>query len=429
LYWFSERYVSRRAAAIAGICLATSPLFIGTGREAITDMPLSLFIAGALMAFYHGFQQRIGWWRWLAYALLGLAVMTKGPVGLILPVGIMAGYHVLRGDWKEAWNYYTPLPGLLLVAAIAVPWFATEIYVTRGAYYQEFLVRENFQRFTSVVDHKGAWWYHIAAVAGGFLPWTIFAPQALFSAVRQKPRAAASAVPLFCSIWFLSVLVFFSVSVSKLLPYTLPAFPALALLVGIYLDTAIRAGKRLPILIPLAVLAVVCSAALYVVPGALTRMRELPPQLPHIIQSSLTALLDCSIAAGVVAALARTRWAIALFALLVFACFALYGSRTLDVISSEWEGPVPAFAQFASLSGEPIVVWHMRKPSITFYARRQVIIPLDEDSLRRVVDQEPRAYIIGKTADMPLLCSLSGCRVLVKQGRFVLLAKQPTAVH
>ncbi|HEY9712154.1 MAG TPA: glycosyltransferase family 39 protein, partial [Chroococcales cyanobacterium] len=84
-YLFCLRHASKRIAIIAALVLATSPLYIGTGREAITDMPLSLFVAGSLMAFFHGFQQSNKLWVALAYVLTGLAVMTKGPVAVVLP--------------------------------------------------------------------------------------------------------------------------------------------------------------------------------------------------------------------------------------------------------------------------------------------------------------------------------------------------------
>ncbi len=428
-FLFLNKYATKRAALLASLSLVTAPLFIGTAREAITDMPLSLFIAGALMAFYHGFQQEERRWKWLGYALVGLAVMTKGPVGLILPAGILGAYHVVRGEFLRAWRYYSPVGGLLVVGAIAIPWFATEIYVTHGAYYQEFLVRENFQRFTSVVDHKGAWWYHIAAIAGGFLPWSIFAPQALWLAATKRIRGKEAALPFFCLLWFTAIVVFFSASVSKLLPYTLPAFPALAILTGIYLDKQIEEKRIRSLALPLLCFAVVCAVALYVVPVTIIRLREMPPMLPQIIQSGLCILLALAVTASLLVFAKRQHIAIGMFAAGLFLSVMAFGKTALDVLSAEWEGPIPAMSQFASLSGQPVVVWHMRKHSVPFYARRQVIMPGDVSELQRVLGSSERAYIIGKTKDLDTLSSLPRCRVLVKQGRFVLLAQQPPASH
>ena len=428
-YLFVEKYANRRTAMIASFSLLTAPLFVGTAREAITDMPLALFIAGALMALFHGFRQNIGYWRWIGYALIGLAVMTKGPVGLILPAGIMVAFHLLRSELKAAWLYYKPFFGLAVIAAIALPWFATEIYVTKGAYYQEFLVRENFQRFTSVVDHKGAWWYHIAAVAGGFFPWTLFVPQAFWNIRRSAFGRDQSPLSLFCAVTFLATLVFFSISVSKLLPYTLPGFPFLAVLVALYLDKQLEERRIVSLALPFGLIALAGTVALYVVPPQLVHLREMPAALPGIIEQLLVALRTSSLVALVAVLFQRQRAALGMMFAAVFVCFQVSGMRALDVLSDEWEAPVQAFSQYAALSGEPIVVWHMRKPSITFYAGRQVIIPLDRQQLRQAVESQPRVYIIGKTADLPALASLPDCRLLVKQGRFVLLTRQASQAH
>ena len=125
-------------------------------------------------------------WLWIGYALVGLAVMTKGPIGIILPVAILGVFHLIRLNVKSALLFYKPWFGILLVALIAVPWFAVEISVTKGAYYNEFILRENFQRLTAVVDHKAAWWYHIAAMLGGFFPWSVFLPGALVAALFAR---------------------------------------------------------------------------------------------------------------------------------------------------------------------------------------------------------------------------------------------------
>lgn len=437
-YLFLCRYAGRRPAFLAAFSLVTAPMFVGTAREAITDMPLSLFIAGALMAFFHGFNAKAGTFRWLGYVLVGLAVMTKGPVGLILPAGIMLLFHMFRRDLKAAWSYYRPVTGLLLVAALSLPWFATEIWVTHGAYYQEFLVRENFQRFTSIVDHKGAWWYHLAAVAGGFFPWIVFAPQALLMPLQKDTAPKAPAGGLdgrdcgllpFCALSLLIILAFFSASVSKLLPYTLPAFPFLAALVAVYLDEAIERRQLRRIAAPLLFLAAAGSLALYVVPAAIVHLRELPPALPSIIQQALLWLSLSAAAAFAGVCLKRPGIALAVLSAAVFVCFLNSGSRALDVLSAEWEGPIPAFSRFAALSGQPIVVFHMRKPSITFYCLRQVLIPADEDKLFETVSALPCAYIIGKTADLPVLSKLPDCRVLVRQGRFVLMLRQAAPPH
>ncbi len=437
-YLFVEKYASRRAAVIACATLITGPLFIGTAREAITDMPLTLMIAGALFSFFHGITQGAGGWRWVGYVLVGLAVMTKGPVGLVLPAAVMLGYHVLRGNLLQAWRFYRPISGLLVIAVIALPWFIAEIYVTKGAYYYEFLVRENFQRFTKVVDHKYPWWYHFAVIAGGFLPWTVFIVQSIIDAVKSlqfsRPRfgiyglcrelSHLQAFSLFCVLTFAIIVGFFSVSVSKLIPYTVPAFPALAALIGIYLDKVIVQRRSKAVMFPLLVLSAAFAVGLAVVPVAVNRLRDAPADLVAVVHSALLVLLLVSAAAGVSAFRKRIGAAVAFFAIGVYVCFVSIGGHALTVLSQDWEVPIVHFARFAALSQWPIFVFNMRKPSVPFYAQRQVQLPADEADLIRALGKTNGAYIIGKTKDLSFLESLPNCRLIARDGKFILVSQQ-----
>lgn len=455
-YLFTRKYISWKAALIAGLSLATAPLFVGTAREAITDMPLSLFIGGAVMSFFHGFRQKKRSFSILGYVLVGLAVMTKGPVGAVLPLAIMFAYHALHLELRAAWKYYRPVLGLLIVLAIAAPWFVVEIWITKGAYYQEFLVRENFQRFTSVVDHKGAWWYHLAALAGGMFPWSLFIPSAVVFALTPqlkeiKQRAAgvrathgiapawlrpdlwlhsesirrgdAGTDPtlLFCALWLAITVAFFSMSVSKLLPYTVPAFPAAAILAAAYIENRIVAGKRLWLAVPAATLAGAGALALYVVPGALRSLHDMPPGLPGILQMVLGFLIGTSVVVLLLTQLKSAQPAFVVFAGSVLALYVIFGATILNAVSNQWEGPIPWLSSFASLSGEPIVVYHMRKPSVPFYALRKVLVPADAEQMKALNTQLPHAFVIARQDDRRFLSQLPDMRLQTQSGIFALM--------
>jgi 4-amino-4-deoxy-L-arabinose transferase-like glycosyltransferase len=420
-YLFAQRYLSRASAVVAASSLLTAPLFIGTAREAITDMPLSFFIAGGLMAFYHSFAARSAGFLWLAYVLTGLAVMTKGPVGLILPVAVIGCFHLLRREIIEAWHWYKPIIGLLIVAVISVPWFAIEIAITKGAYYNEFLVRENFQRFTSVVDHKGAWWYHIAAMLGGFLPWSVFVPQAWFKAINdwRLKRAESEPVLIFASLWSLIVLAFFSASVSKLIPYTLPAFPALALLIAHEFERCRQDGKLAPLAVPLVVLTAGSSAGVAFGPLLLTRLRDLPPDLPGLITSILWVLLAILLTALIAVSLRCIRLSAGILAGATFAAYLFFGPQLLGVLSREWEAPLPVFSAYAEHSSWPVFVYDMRKPSVPFYLHRKVILPTGREDLESRLAAEPCAFVMSRSLNRAYFEGFKGCKIIASQGRFL----------
>ncbi|MBX9691746.1 MAG: glycosyltransferase family 39 protein [Cyanobacteria bacterium] len=519
-YMFAEKYLGRRSAIFAALSLATAPLFMGASRLSITDIPLSLLTAGALMSFYHGFQSKENRWKWIGYILLGLGVMTKGPVALVLPAGVLGIYHAANREIRRAWSYYNPIAGLIVVGLIAIPWFALEIYVTKGEYYYAFLVRENFERFTSVVDHKYGWWYHPLAMLGGFFPWTVFLVVATASYAREAVRKirllkagaqnqnswlnsfklvisrcedaidsidVKTKTVLFSVISVLFILVFFSISVSKLLAYTLPAFPFLALILGVQLDGLARksetdavsldtaestnralvgtgattsyagtassgrsgtvataerkssehpaasyqtlestykssAQKRgwQPVTIAFAILTVAALGGL-VVPTALQhKLRDCPPELLTLIPAAVTSLaIACG--AGLLVSLRSATKGLAAFFVGFLIILGTFGPRILDVIAASWETPMIEFVQFAAGSDRPIIVHAMRKPSATFYARRQVILT-NREELEVRLSQLKDAYIVTRKHEADFVKNIPGCRVVQEKGTFSLLS-------
>lgn len=464
-YCFLSRYGGTRAALLGSSSLLVAPLFVGTARMAITDMPLTLFFSGCLFAFYRAFVEQKKLFVWLAYVLVGLAVMTKGPVAVLLPALILGLFHWVKGDFKKALSFYQPLAGAAIVGAIALPWFVIEITVTKGAYFYAFIVRENFQRFSTVVDsHKGAWWYHGAAMLGGYLPWSIFLPQALYplcsrlipfsspvgSEIQPAPAGAwhlqlfpvnwrlwgahgnplahrfkdisgEEALRLFAAIWAGLTLVFFSASVSKLLTYTLPAFPALAVLTALEIKAAVRSGARLRLVLPIAALAVAYGVVAAMVPVLTMKLRDCPSDLPKLIGSFGAFQCFLCLATVLLVSWRRTAAAVGIFACLTVVASAYFGHRALTTVAGQWEGALPDFARFAAVSSDPILLYDFRKPGVPFYTRRQVIQPASLKALDARLSQFKQAFILTKAKNLNLFEAWTGCRVVARDSHYLLL--------
>ncbi|MBS1990951.1 MAG: glycosyltransferase family 39 protein [Cyanobacteria bacterium SZAS LIN-3] len=448
-YLLIARYVSVRAAVVGALSLAVAPLFVLTAREAITDMPLALFMAGSQMAFFHAFKSRRFSFALAGYVLLGLAIMTKGPVGVVLPVAILFVYHFLRGELRAAWLFYRPLLGALIVALIAVPWFAVEITVTKGEYFQEFIVRENFQRFTAVVDnHKQPFWYHAAAMFGGYVPFALYLPQffwlrrhflsrllrseggpmARLAALRQMLLGQSPAEDLYfyCFLWASAILVFFSMSVSKLLPYTLPAFPALAVTVAGELEAAFVSASFARVCYPiLAMLFVYAGAGLVgngsIAPALMNKVRTQMPGLPPLIASYAAMQGGVAFLAIVLGRLRKLVAAVTFFVVLSTAFFGVYLNLILPVVSERLEGQLPDFARFAGQSDLPIIIFDMRKPGVPFYALRKVENINGGDELKQRLSQLPSAYILTRVNKLDFLSAIQKTRIVSRKGDYALL--------
>lgn len=442
-YCLVNRFVGLRAALIASTVLVSSPLFVALGRHALSDMPLSLLIAGGLFCFFRAYAERKRGFIWFGYTSLALAVLAKGPVGVALPVLVLLAYHLLRRNLKDAFLFYKPHLGALLVAAIALPWFIAETIATKGEYVACFIFMENLQRFTKVVSsHKGPLWYHFAVVAAGLLPWTLFLLQGLQRALKPQPTlpiplisdpdavqaptvppptfpapvAAAAEVAakprpqltdvlnvyrvltprqdlLFFAACFVVVTIgFFSASVSKLVSYTAPCFPALAILVAAEIDALLSADAvsdnsasfRKRFLLPLLLFAAALAVTAGVAPFVLEHVRRAPPNIyPIIAGYAALQLAGVAIALGLAHFAQRRVECLIAFASMTLVSLAIFGYQTTHIVSDRWEGGMPELAKIAAASGEPIFAYRTRLPSLPFYTHRAAVLsPAQEKPIK-----------------------------------------------
>lgn len=212
----------------SGLVLATSLEFVALGRFGNTDMVFTFFFSGALLYFL--------WWRhertkrrlWPFYLFLGLASLTKGPVGIFLPcliLGIALGYQGRAGIWRDL----RLGRGAAVILAVAGSWYLAAA-VRDPAYIWTFLWKHNLLRFFTSpagIDHAEPFYYLFFVLLGGFLPWSLLLPAVGHSLWKEREETR-----VFLLVWALTVLVFFSLSHNKLGTYVLPAFPPLALLTG-----------------------------------------------------------------------------------------------------------------------------------------------------------------------------------------------------
>jgi len=228
------------SATILGTCL----LYYGLSRVALLDLPIAVLMAAVLFTFQIAIDLPVSNRRralfWLMYATMGLAVLTKGLIGFLLPGLVMAAWVALLNRWRDLRPFY-PLSGSAILLAIAVPWHVLVARANADFLYFYF-VHEHFLRFTTNLhDRYQPWWYFLPVMIVGLFPWTIFLGQAVVSHLRGGWSARSrNALSWFLLLWVVLVLGFFSKSQSKLIPYIAPIFPALAVLVASYLTRTLR---------------------------------------------------------------------------------------------------------------------------------------------------------------------------------------------
>jgi 4-amino-4-deoxy-L-arabinose transferase-like glycosyltransferase len=242
-----RRGSSERTAVLAAFVLSTSYLFWDKARSAQIDAVLCCLIWVALSAFetwragdLDG--RRAGLIFWAAGAL---AVLAKGPVGLLLPLGVaLATLAVDReiGRWRE----FAPLTGPLVFALICGAWVAAATLWGPAEYSVWGALKEHFvDRGLHGMHHEQPWWYYAKVLPPQLMPWFFLVPGAMVLAWRRRDR-----MDRFLLVTVIFIILFFSISTEKRTLYVLPAFPAFALLTARFVgalvgwDTAPGMSRR-----------------------------------------------------------------------------------------------------------------------------------------------------------------------------------------
>lgn len=242
VYLFCCKFYSRQAGIWGAIVLGTSTLYFVLGRIILLDMVLTTLLSCGLFAGFafvktqlsEGIKRRL--LGYLSMLFIGLAVLTKGLVALALPALIVAVWLLMTREFQKLRPLYIPTR-LLLLLVVILPWHIL-VSLKNPTFFDFYFIHEHFERYLTTIHRRfQPIWFFVPVLIAGFLPWTIFLPRALkdFFPVRFNQLKTYD-IELFLSIWIVVTFLFFSFSSSKLIPYILPAFPPLAVIVGRYLS-------------------------------------------------------------------------------------------------------------------------------------------------------------------------------------------------
>ncbi|WP_115070043.1 glycosyltransferase family 39 protein [Synechococcus sp. UW179B] len=233
----------RRTAVAAALAFALSPLVQLWSRTAVSDALLSGTLALSLLYQWRCYASGHSRRWWLAWVLLATAVLTKGPVAVVLSGMTLTLFALMRRDLKGLWRCIKPIRGLAITALISLPWYVAELLVEGQPFWDSFFGYHNLQRFTSVVNsHLQPWWFFGVILVVASLPFTPLLLLGLAQTLHPSnlKRAFSSSQPTttlslqsFASCWLLSILLLFTTAATKLPSYWLPATPAAAILIAL----------------------------------------------------------------------------------------------------------------------------------------------------------------------------------------------------
>ena len=241
IYLLGNLLFNKRTGLLAVVILGVSVEYVILARACVTDMTLfSLMLLGALFFFYGHLKGR-RYAYLLSAAFFGLAVLTKGPIAVMLPGLALLLYFIFTKEWKS----FVKIPFFSMAAVfivVAAPWYLAMYKVHGNAFIDAFFGFQNVIRFTQPEHKIGSQvYYNIPILLGGFFPWSVFLPFGLWYAFKKafnaklEDRRGRNGM-IFILVWFFSIFLFFTVSSTKLPTYIFPCFISAALISAVSWD-------------------------------------------------------------------------------------------------------------------------------------------------------------------------------------------------
>ncbi|MBN3899061.1 MAG: glycosyltransferase family 39 protein [Nostoc sp. NOS(2021)] len=260
---------------IAAALMALNAETIIWARTGVSDMLLTGCMASALLCFFLGYAGKEGSsgaelitndasrlksgnpptalapqspmphalfpnkWYLAFYVLIAGAILTKGPVGIVLPGLIVAAFLLYVGKAREVFREMRLLVGILIIIGLSVPWYALVIWRNGWNYINTFFGYHNLERFTEVVNgHSAPWYFYFLVVLVGFAPYSVYLPASIirlkfWQRSHWRSLERFQQFGLFAWFWFAIIFGFFTIAVTKLPSYVLPLMPAAAILVAL----------------------------------------------------------------------------------------------------------------------------------------------------------------------------------------------------
>ncbi|MBM4124497.1 MAG: glycosyltransferase family 39 protein [Nitrospira sp.] len=415
-YLFLARLRGPMLGLLGGLMLLLNVEIVAIGRLALTDSTLIFFTTLSLFGFWLGLhgEGRTRQAIWLFYLGMAVGMLTKGPVGIAVPLLAAVPYLTLTRRWGQFWQKGFPLAGLVLLLALALPWYAA-MFSIHGARYGASAQADTIGRFLGAMEgHSGTLLFYLPILLFGFFPWSGFLPVALYQAfkswrdrlrvmrdehlrptphsspVTHHPSPITDELELFAAIWLVGVLLFFSLSATRLPHYIGPLYPAAAILAASYWNRCLtdpstpglRAALHL-LTLPGYLLgaALVAASALYT-----NFVEQIAKEFPIAAQvdpgsGPLTAGIILLLGMGLVRYFGRSDeqrrlvfWT-AGGAILLVLLIAI--QVTLPRLNKYFITPPQELAYAAGLNLGPsdhLILYGSPKPSWVFYAKRKAIV-------------------------------------------------------
>ena len=393
LVWLlARRMFGDEEAFDSALILIASPLVLIFARAVIFDMTLTFLVTATLACFWWDEQQperRLSI-DVLMFVSMGLATITKGPVGFLLPLLGILVYSLLRGGLARFkrihWGW-----GLMAFLAAGLPWFIA-VSVRNPDFPRYAFWNESLRRFIEGGVHRsGSVFYYIPVYLAGFFPWSFLLLYACLSrlkrwkALRDEKNAAVTFLVAFVAVVF----VFFSISHSKLPGYFLPALGPLGILVARVWETSkSQESGRMPDWLTATFATMIAVGLLLILAPRFEHVhfvhrlaeKKIPPGVFDLVKTALLFSGGLLAALGILGRDRASRAKRKVPSTLLLAILLL----AMPLVLLQWAAPIRRFAAYSSsqsLALEilaspqrnlPVYGYYYFRTGLPFYLRRPV---------------------------------------------------------
>ncbi|WP_457640166.1 phospholipid carrier-dependent glycosyltransferase [Persephonella sp.] len=401
-YLFARRFLDEKTAFFSFIVLISSLHMSVQFHMAVPDPYLIFWVNASLFSFYVGFVEKRKLFIYLFYIFMGLGVLTKGPVAVVLPSGIILVYLILtkRLTLKNI-LFLRPVQGLLLTLAVSLPWYIAVYLKTDGRWVYEFIFKHNIHRFSQPMEgHGGIFLLTLAFVFIGLLPFSVFILQALKKVWKER-----NDVLLFLMVFAGLYVLFFSISKTKLPNYTVPAYPPIAVLIGYYLA---RLGlKDRKSFVASTVFYIIVATA--VVLGLFIGIKNESP-ISDLAYLSLWFLI--LVIGGILALffVVKNNLKMSVLSLSAFSVFMGFVFFYIAFPPVDRRNPVVQMLPLIE-KDKPVRYYKSFNPAFVFYLRKE-IKPLNKGQLQQYFSQDERVFLLTRKRNLKDLENIKNAFVL-----------------
>lgn len=373
IYFFMQRINGTPIALMSAIIGATTVSVVIIGKAATADAALNLFITGAMFSIFLYYRERQFYWILLAFLMMGLGFLTKGPVALVIPFLTSFVFFLIQGEWRTWLKAALNPAGILLMLIIVLPWYLAITWREGPGFITGFFLEHNLGRFNEPMEgHSGPIYFYLPVTLFILIPYSILLIYGLWRLRFQLKSDLAR----FILIWFMVVFIIFSLAATKLPHYMIYGITPLFILMALTLHNIKNSLFNSFILI---------FPSFFIVGLLLS--------FPYLITLSLQQVNDDWIQLVLQDHQQHfnIQWFIYFGALLfsIFAfiflrkiqlCYRIFiigiglnigiATLLLPVVAEVQQGPIKAAGLAAQNLPYTIVMWRMNNPSFNIYAQR-----------------------------------------------------------